>query len=146
LRQPGRTRQVSAVHDVLVRPTVPRLTVATRRTLDRHIERAMRQRFGSSTNLRHVVRSAALELVAAGVSDDAIRTLLTRSVLDHPSRYTWDRASILTGEHVSDVLTRQVIGWVGDPSALDRDYAADEPRSRRLRPVAPAVGARRAAR
>jgi hypothetical protein len=137
---------MSAVHDALLRPTVPRLSVATRRTLDRHIERAMRQRFGSSTNLRHVVRTAVLELAAAGVSDDAIRTLLTRSVLDHPSRYTWDRASILTGEHVSDVLTRQVVGWVADPSALDGEYAPDEPRSRRLRTFAAAVGTRRAAR
>ena len=99
----------------------------------------MRQRFGSSSNLRQVVRIAATELAASGATDDTIRTVLTRSVEDHPQRYTWDRVSILTGLQASDVLTRQVMDWVGEPSAIDSDQHVKEQRSPRRRVFYPSA-------
>lgn len=93
------------------------LSVSTRRTLDRHIERALRERLGSSASLRQVVRIAVLEIAAAGGTPAEIRELLTRAVLDHPERITWDQVSILTGLQISDVLTQQVLAWVAPPPA-----------------------------
>jgi hypothetical protein len=136
LRQPRATGKVSASVEA-------RLSSSTRRILDRHIERAMKQRFGSASNLRQVVRIAATELASAGASKDVIRTVLTRSVEDHPQRYTWDRVSILTGLQASDVLTAQVIGWVGERGGVDDDGDADQPRARRRRVSTSPAGTRR---
>jgi hypothetical protein len=130
---------VSVSHEAVARLAQPRLSAATRRILDRHIERAMRQRFGSSSNLRQVVRIAATELAAGGATEATIRTVLTRSVEDHPERYTWDRVSILTGLQASDVLTRQVMDWVGEPSAIDSDQHVKEQRSPRRRVFYPSA-------
>lgn len=137
---------MSASHEALARLAIPRLSVATRRILDRHIERAMRRRFGSSSNLRQVVRIAAIELAAAGATDDIIRTVLTRSVEEHPQRYTWDRVSILTGLQASDVLTRQVVDWAGERSAINSDPQVKEPRSPRRRVFYPPAVTGREAR
>jgi len=92
-----------------------RATVSTRETLDRHIEQALQRRFGSGANLRHAVRQVVLEMVVGGASDEAIRTLLRRSVEDHPQRHRWDRVSIVTGLTASSVLTRQMLHWAEQP-------------------------------
>jgi hypothetical protein len=68
-------------------------SAATLQTLDRHIERALRHRFGSGGNLRHVVRLVVLEMTTCGASDEAIRALLRHSVEEHPHRHRWDRGS-----------------------------------------------------
>ena len=93
-----------------------RATVSTRETLDRHIEQALRRRFGSGANLRHAVRQVVLEMVVGGASDETIRTLLRRSVEDHPQRHRWDRVSIVTGLTASSVLTRQMLDWAEQPT------------------------------
>jgi hypothetical protein len=95
----------------------PALSVATRRILDRHIERAYRQRFGAATNLRQAVRQATTELTEAGASPAAVHALLMHAVHAHPQRHAWDRVSILTRLRTSDVLTRQVLGWAEHPPA-----------------------------
>ena len=55
-------------------------------------------------------------MVAGGASDEAIRTLLRRSVEDHPQRHRWDRVSIVTGLTASSVLTRQMLHWAEQPT------------------------------
>lgn len=50
---------------------------------------------------------------------------MLRSVEDHPQRYTWDRASILTGVKAADVLTRDVLGWAAEPSATRVEQGTD---------------------
>lgn len=97
-----------------------RLANSTRETLDRHIERAFRRRFGAADNLRHAVRQVVLEMVTGGASDQAIRTLLRRSVEDHPQRHRWDRVSIVTGLTASFVLTRQILQWAEQPTQTRR--------------------------
>ena len=92
------------------------LAASTRETLDRHIERALRQRYGAGGNLRHAVRRVVLEMVTGGASDEAIRTLLRNSVEDHPQRHRWDRVSIVTGLTASSVLTRQMLDWAEQPT------------------------------
>lgn len=87
------------------------LTATTRRTLDRHIELALRHRFGADVNLRKVVHQVVLEMATLGAPDEAIRDLLTRSVDEHPQRPRWDRVSIVTGLAVSAVLTRRMLHW-----------------------------------
>jgi hypothetical protein len=87
------------------------LTDVARQALDRHIERALRQRFGASGNLRHAVQRVVLELSDSGASSDDICSLLVRCVEDHPQRHRWDRVSIITGLSTSVVLTRQIIDW-----------------------------------
>ena len=92
------------------------LAGSTRATLDRHIELALRRRFGSGGNLRHAVRRVVLEMVTRGASDEAIRSLLRRSVEDHPQRHRWDRVSIVTGLTASSELTRQMLQWAEQPA------------------------------
>ena len=70
------------------------LAASTRTTLDRHVERALRCRYGPGGNSRQAVRRAVLEMVTQGASDEAIRTLLRLSVEDHPAR----RATGLTAD------------------------------------------------
>lgn len=93
----------------------PTLSAAARKSLDRYIEQALRQRFGADGNLRKAVRQAVTEMGAAGASGEAIRALLTRSVQEHPRRYTCDRVSIVTGLLASDLLTRRILGWAEQP-------------------------------
>ena len=96
------------------------LAASTRETLDRHVERALRRRYGAGGNLRHAVRRVVLEMVTGGASDEAIRTLLRRSVEDHPQRHRWDRVSIVTGLSASSVLTRQMLQWAEQPTLSRR--------------------------
>jgi hypothetical protein len=97
-----------------------RLAASTREMLDRHIERAFLRRFGAAANLRHAVRKVVLEMVTGGASDQAIRTLLRRSVEDHPQRHRSDRVSIVTGLTASFVLTRQILQWAEQPTLTRR--------------------------
>ena len=91
------------------------ISVSTRRSLERHVEHALRQRSGAGSNLRDVVREVVLEMAASGESAEAVRSTLTRSVEAHPARYRWDRVSIVTGLLTSDVLTRRMLQWAEHP-------------------------------
>ncbi len=86
---PCASTRAPAVHE---HPTSPArasplrlLAASARETLDRQFERALRRRYGAASNLRQAVRRAVLEMVTRGASDEAIRTLLTLSVEDHPA-------------------------------------------------------------
>ena len=68
------------------------LAASTRATLDCHVERALRRRYGAGGNLRQAVRRAVLEMVTRGASDEAIRTLLKLAVEDHPGNRPWPGA------------------------------------------------------
>jgi len=92
------------------------LSASTCQTLDRHIAQALRQRSGSGANLRHAVRLVVREMVTRGASNEAICSLLTCSVREHPERYRWDRVSIVTGLSASAILTRQMLVWAELPS------------------------------
>jgi hypothetical protein len=91
------------------------LSVSTRRSLERHVEHALRQRFGAGSNLREIVHEVVLEMGASGDSAEAVRSTLTLSVQAHPARYQWDRASMVTGLLTSDVLTRRMLRWAEQP-------------------------------
>jgi hypothetical protein len=110
-------------------------SAATLQTLDRHIERALRQCFGAGANLRHVVRVVVLEMASRGASGEAIDALLRRSVEEHPQRHRWDRVSIITGLAASIILTRQMLRWAEHPTPLSR--AARRPSSGSRQPNTP---------
>ena len=99
------------------------LAASTRATLDRRIERALQRRFGAGGNLRDAVRLVVLEMVTRGASDETIRTLLRRSVEDHPQRHRLDRVSIVTGLTASSVLMRQMLQWAEQPTVPRRARA-----------------------
>jgi hypothetical protein len=114
---------VSAVDEKpLIAGRVPskRVAAPSRHKLDRYIEQALRRRFGSGGNLRHAVRRVVLEMVTEGASEEAIRTLLTRSVENHPQRHRWDRVSIVTGLTASSVLISQMLQWAEQPTSSRR--------------------------
>jgi hypothetical protein len=98
--------------------SAPILSASSRRTLARHIEKALQQRYGARGSLRQVVHSAVLELIAYGASGDAIRNLLVRSVEQHPLLYRWDRVSIVSGLSTSVDLTRQMLVWADLMTAI----------------------------
>lgn len=100
------------------------ISVSTRRSLERHVEHALRQRSGAGSNLRAVVREVVLEMAASGESAEAVRSTLTLSVETHPARYRWDRVSIVTGLLASDVLTRQMLQWAEQPKQSHRPRRA----------------------
>jgi len=113
-------------------PPAQMLSTSTRRMLDRHVEHALRQRFGAGNNLRHTVRLAVLEMATQGASIEAIRSLLTHSVEGHPQRYRWDHVSMVTGLLTSAVLTRQMLQWAEQPRQTRQ--------SRRAVRLAPSLG------
>ena len=104
----------------------PMPSAGTLQTLDRHIERALRQRFGSGGNLRHVVRLVVVEMTARGASDEAIRALLRHSVQEHPQRHGWDRVSIVTGLAASVILMRRMLHWADQPNARAKRTSGGE--------------------
>ena len=104
----------------LIGPRHTMLSVSTRRCLERHVERALRQRSGASSNLREVIREVVIEMAASGDSAEAVRSTLTLSVQAHPERYRWDRVSIVTGLLASDVLTRRMLQWAEQPKQSRR--------------------------
>jgi hypothetical protein len=96
------------------------LSVSTRRSLERHVEHALRQRSGAGSNLREVVHEVVLEMAASGDSAETVHSTLTLSVQAHPERYRWDRVSIVTGLLASDVLTRRMLRWAEQPKQSHR--------------------------
>jgi len=96
------------------------ISASTRRSLERHVEHAFRQRSGAGSNLREVVQEVVLEMAASGHSAEAVRSALILSVQTHPARYRWDRVSILTGLLTSDVLTQRMLRWAEQPRASRR--------------------------
>lgn len=108
-------------------PLTQMLSTSTRRMLDRHIEHAFRQRYGAGNNLRHAVRLAVLEMATQGASTEAIRSLLTHSVLGHPQRYRWDHVSMVTGLLTSAVLTSRMLQWAEQPRQTRRSRRAVRP-------------------
>jgi len=70
------------------------LTDAATRRMSNQIARAFRGTFGAATGMETVTTSLARQLLAAGLSADAVARLLANCVLTHPDRPAVDRKRV----------------------------------------------------
>ena len=85
--------------------------------LSRQIAAALRQRIGSATTLRSVVRAVNAEMLLGGATPAEVEAAMRTAVTEHPELSTLDRMNVITRQLASDSVLERILAWLGEEGA-----------------------------